>query len=146
MHWWQNPSRISNTLSLVDPVGLTFISLLPTLRQVPCPGFLDTGPAISLLTALVLSPVWFDILTTWPNVGFINSIFPNTWEIQEPMPFSPSLVFLGSYKDEYLLYTYRSTIQSHAILWCIWHPFTGVPATWKPGKEDVPMRTSWKRF
>lgn len=89
VHWWQNPSRISNSLSLVDPVGLTFISLLPTLRQVPCPGFLDTGPAISLLTALVLSPVRFDILTTWPSVGFINSIFPNTWKIQEPMPFSP---------------------------------------------------------
>lgn len=51
--------------------------------------------------------------------------------------FFSSLAFLGSYKDEYLLYTYRCTIESHAILWCIWHPFTGVPATWKPRKEDV---------
>lgn len=73
MHWWQSPSRISNSLSLVDPVGLTFISLLPALCQVPCPGFLDTGPAISLLTALILSPVWFDILTTWLSMDFINS-------------------------------------------------------------------------
>lgn len=105
MHWWQSPSRISNSLSLVDPVGLTFISLLPTQRQVPCPGFLDTGPAISLLTALILSPVWFDILTTWLSMDFINSIFPSAWEIQEPVPFPLPWPLLGSYKDGYLFYT-----------------------------------------
>lgn len=69
------------------PIGLPIVSLgrfggahlhlLPSAYPAPslCPCFLDIGPVISLLTALFLSPVWFDVLATWPKEDPINFIF-----------------------------------------------------------------------
>jgi hypothetical protein len=50
---------------LVDPEGL-YLHLLPSAYPVPnlCSCFLGIVPVISLHTALFLSAVWFDVLTT----------------------------------------------------------------------------------
>lgn len=47
-----------------------------------CSCFLDIVPITSLVTALFLSPVWFSVLTTWPNEESINCIFSNSWEMK----------------------------------------------------------------
>lgn len=64
-----------------------YLHLLHSAYPVPnlCSCFLDIGLRvliISLLTALFLSPDWFDILTTWPNEDSIDSIFSKAWKMQ----------------------------------------------------------------